>query len=40
MPTLTPQYGAAGTITDVTISYGCDFAAQMLSYSEERRRSA
>jgi dipeptidyl-peptidase-3 len=39
MPTLTPQYGADGSITDVAISYGCDFAAQMLSYSEERRRS-
>jgi dipeptidyl-peptidase-3 len=38
MPTLTPQYGADGTITDVAISYGCDFAAQMLSYSADRRR--
>lgn len=39
MPTLTPQHGADGTIADVAISYGCDFAAQMLSYSEARRRS-
>jgi dipeptidyl-peptidase-3 len=38
MPTLTPQRDADGKITDVAISYGCDFAAQMLSYSEDRRR--
>ena len=40
MPTLTPEHDADGEITDVAISYSCDFAAQMLSYSEERRRSA
>jgi hypothetical protein len=40
MPTLTPEYNADGEIRDVAISYSCDFAAQMLSYSEERRRSA
>jgi dipeptidyl-peptidase III len=38
MPTLTPEHGAQGEITDVRISYCCNFAEQMLSYSEERRR--
>jgi len=38
MPTLTPVYGADGAIADVQISYLCDFATQMLSYSEYRRR--
>ncbi len=40
MPTLTPEYGVDGEIRDVAISYSCDFAAQMLSYSAERRQSA
>jgi dipeptidyl-peptidase-3 len=38
MPTLTPHYGADGAIADVQISYCRDFAQQMLSYSEERRK--
>ena len=38
MPTLTPVHGPGGEITDVRISYSCNFAEQMLSYSEERRR--
>jgi dipeptidyl-peptidase-3 len=38
MPTLTPAYDADGRITDVHISYRCNFAEQMLSYSAERRR--
>ena len=38
MPTLTPVRGADGEIRDVAISYSCDFAAQMLGYSESRRR--
>jgi dipeptidyl-peptidase-3 len=37
MPTLTPVQDADGAITDVTVSYGCDFAAQMLAYSAHRR---
>ncbi len=37
MPTLTPVYDAHGSIADVRISYLCDFAAQMLSYSAYRR---
>ena len=37
MPTLTPVRDAAGAIVDVRISYCCDFAKQMLSYSAERR---
>jgi dipeptidyl-peptidase III len=37
MPTLTPVHDASGAVVDVTISYLCDFAAQMLSYSEPRR---
>ncbi len=37
MPTLTPVYDANGAIADVQISYLCDFAAQMLSYSAYRR---
>ena len=38
MPTLTPVRDASGAVTDVAISYCCNFAEQMLSYSEERRR--
>jgi len=38
MPTLTPVYDADGAIADVQISYLCDFAAQMLSYSAYRRQ--
>lgn len=38
MPTLTPVHDAGGAITDVQISYPCDFAAQMLSYSAHRRQ--
>ena len=38
MPTLTREFGAGGQITDVHISYCCNFAEQMLSYSAERRR--
>ena len=38
MPTLTPVRAADGTIADVQISYCCNFAEQMLSYSHERRR--
>ena len=37
MPMLTPVYDAYGAIADVQISYPCDFAAQMLSYSAYRR---
>ena len=37
MPTLTPVYDANGGIADVQISYLCDFATQMLSYSAYRR---
>jgi dipeptidyl-peptidase-3 len=37
MPTLTPVRDAAGAIVDVQISYLCDFAKQMLSYSAYRR---
>ena len=37
MPTLTPVYDANGGIADVQISYLCDFAQQMLSYSAHRR---
>ena len=37
MPTLTPVTGADGAISDIAISYGCDFAAQMLAYSADRR---
>lgn len=37
MPTLTPVYDANGGIADVQISYLCDFARQMLSYSAHRR---
>ena len=33
MPRLEPVVGANGEITDVTISYPCDFTAQMLEYS-------
>jgi dipeptidyl-peptidase-3 len=33
MPRLEAVTGANGTITDVTISYPCDFTAQMLEYS-------
>ena len=38
MPTLTPELGQTATITDVRISYSCNFAEQMLGYSEARRR--
>lgn len=34
MPRLEPVVDAAGRITDVDISYPCDFEAQMLEYSE------
>ena len=37
MPKLTPVKDAGGKITDVTISYPQDFAAQMLEYSEATR---
>ncbi|MGE3470509.1 MAG: peptidase M49 [Vicinamibacterales bacterium] len=37
MPTLTPVHDAHGAITDVMVSYSCDFAAQMLAYSAHRR---
>ena len=37
MPTLTPVYDANGGLADVQISYLCDFARQMLSYSAHRR---
>jgi dipeptidyl-peptidase-3 len=37
MPKLTPVTGADGRITDVTISYPMDLAAQMLEYSGVRR---
>ena len=37
MPTLSPVYDADGGIADVQVSYLCDFAAQMLSYSSHRR---
>ncbi len=37
MPTLTPVYDAQGGIANVQISYLCDFATQMLSYSAYRR---
>jgi dipeptidyl-peptidase III len=37
MPTLTPVHDANGGIADVQISYLCDFATQMLSYSAHRR---
>lgn len=37
MPTLTPVYDAQGAVADVQISYLCDFAQQMLSYSAHRR---
>jgi len=33
MPTLTPMRDASGAVCDVTISYSCDFMAQMLEYS-------
>jgi dipeptidyl-peptidase-3 len=38
MPTLAPEYAADGAIADVHISYCCNFAEQMLSYSAARRR--
>ena len=34
MPKLEPVKGGDGTITDVKISYPCDFTGQMLEYSE------
>ncbi|MEZ5421188.1 MAG: hypothetical protein R2708_28145 [Vicinamibacterales bacterium] len=37
MPELTAVHDAGGGITDVQISYPCDFARQMLSYSAPRR---
>ncbi len=37
MPKLTPVMDGGGKITDVTISYPQDFAAQMLEYSEATR---
>ena len=37
MPQLEAVCDASGTITDVTISYPCDLAAQMLEFSAERR---
>ena len=40
MPTLTLEHDVDGEIRDVAISYSCDFAAQMLSYSADRRQSA
>ena len=33
MPKLEPVMNATGEITDVTISYPCDFTRQMLEYS-------
>jgi dipeptidyl-peptidase-3 len=38
MPTLRAAYDDGGSITDVSISYSCDLAAQMLEFSEERRK--
>ena len=38
MPTLTPVPGPGGEVTDVRIWDRCNFAEQMLGYSEERRR--
>ncbi len=38
MPVLTPVHGEEGNITDVQVSYPCDFARQMLGYSEYRRQ--
>jgi dipeptidyl-peptidase III len=37
MPRLEPTRDADGEMTDVTISYPCDFAAQMLEYSARTR---
>ncbi len=37
-PRLDPVYDAAGDITEVRISYPCDFAAQMLEYSANTAR--
>ena len=34
MPGLRAERDAAGTITDVAITYPCDLTAQMLQYSE------
>ena len=33
MPRLEPTIDGAGEITDVTISYPCDFTVQMLEYA-------
>jgi dipeptidyl-peptidase III len=38
MPRLRAVYGSDGSIADVNIEYPCDLAAQMLEYSEPRRR--
>jgi dipeptidyl-peptidase III len=40
MPQLQAVYASDGSITDVDISYPCDFSGQMLEFSEERRRRA
>jgi dipeptidyl-peptidase-3 len=37
MPTLTPVHDQLGGVSDVAISYTCDFAGQMLAYSAHRR---
>ena len=37
MPKLEAATGPSGAITDVTISYPCDFARQMLEYSAATR---
>jgi dipeptidyl-peptidase-3 len=37
MPELTPEYGPAGEIADVRISYPCDLATQMLDWSQRYR---
>ena len=37
MPQLEAVFDSSGAIADVTISYPCDLAAQMLEFSAERR---
>ena len=38
MPRLQAVYASDGSITDVEISYPCDLTAQMLEFSDQRRR--
>jgi dipeptidyl-peptidase III len=40
MPRLEPRRDAAGTITDVEITYPCDLETQMLEYARFARRGA